>query len=89
MRKEYDFSNSKKNPYASKLKKQITIRLDQSTVDYFKNLAESFGIPYQNLINLFLRDCASKKLKPEVNWQGSVEQNEAHDSRPAGKNRSS
>ncbi len=89
MRKEYDFSNSIKNPYASKLKKQITIRLDALTVEYFKKLADSFGIPYQNLINLYLRDCATKKLQPNVNWQDGVEQNESADSSPSGRNRSS
>lgn len=87
MRKEYDFSKSKKNPYASKLKKQITIRLDQSTVDYFKNLADSFGIPYQNLINLFLRDCASKKLKPELSWESSVDQDQSPISSGKGKSK--
>lgn len=86
MRKEYDFSNARKNPYASKLKKQITIRLDQSSIDYFKSLADSFGIPYQNLINLFLRDCASKKLKPEISWQeNGADSNDGLSSRSSGK----
>jgi len=59
MRDHYDFSKSKKNPYAKKLKKQITIRLDEDTIAYFKALAEQKGIPYQSLINLYLRDCAA------------------------------
>jgi len=68
MRKEYDFSKSIKNPYTKKLKKQITIRLESETITYFKKLAEETDIPYQKLINLFLRDCAKNKLKPTINW---------------------
>ena len=68
MRKEYDFSKSIKNPYTKKLKKQITIRLESETIAYFKKLAEETDIPYQKLINLFLRDCAQNKLKPTINW---------------------
>jgi predicted DNA binding CopG/RHH family protein len=69
MRKEYDFSKSTKNPYVNKLKRSITIRLDPSTVDYFKKIAMDSGIPYQTLINLFLTQCAKEKRKPEVTWQ--------------------
>jgi len=69
MRKEYDFKNSKKNPYSKKLKKQITIRIDEETIDYFKNLSEEMGIPYQNLINLYLSDCASHHRKLKMKWQ--------------------
>ncbi len=58
MRREYDFSKGKKNPYARRLKRQVTIRLDEMTIEYFKDLAEDTGIPYQTLINLYLRDCA-------------------------------
>ncbi len=58
MRKEYDFSKSQRNPYPPMLKKQITIRIEEDTINYFKGLATKSGIPYQNLINLFLRDCA-------------------------------
>ena len=68
MKPEYDFSKAVKNPYARRLKRQITIRLDSLTVDYFKALAEETGLPYQNLINLFLRDCAQQKRKPLVQW---------------------
>ena len=71
MRPEYDFSNAKKNPYAKRLKKQITIRLDESTIGYFKGLAEELGIPYQTLINLYLRDCATTKRKLAMSWKPS------------------
>ena len=68
MKSNYDFSKSKKNPYASKLKKQITIRLDEDTIEYFKSLAEETGVPYQNLINLYLRDCADTHKKLKIKW---------------------
>lgn len=65
MRQEYDFSASRPNPYVKRLKKQITIRLDETSIDYFKQEASEVGIPYQSLINLYLADCAAnnKKLK--------------------------
>ena len=66
MRNEYDFSKSRKNPYASRLKRQVTIRLDVAAVDYFKEMAADLGMPYQNLINLFLRDCAIQKRRPAI-----------------------
>jgi predicted DNA binding CopG/RHH family protein len=69
MRKSYDFSKSVPNPYAQKLKKQITIRLDEDTIAYFKNLAEQKGIPYQNLINLYLRDCAQSHRELNMVWK--------------------
>jgi predicted DNA binding CopG/RHH family protein len=69
MRKEYDFSKAKKNPYASLLKKQISIRLDEGTVKYFKELATDAGIPYQTLINLYLRDCAVSGRKLSLEWK--------------------
>jgi predicted DNA binding CopG/RHH family protein len=68
VRKEYDFSKSRKNPYAKQLKKQITIRLDTAAVAYFKQMAAELGMPYQNLINLFLRDCALQKRRPSIQW---------------------
>lgn len=68
MKKEYDFSNARKNPYADKTKQQITINLNQSTVQYFKDLAAKTGLPYQTLINLYLTDCAKNKREPEVSW---------------------
>ena len=66
MKKEYDFAKSRKNPYAGRLKRQVTIRLDLSTIDYFKRLADETGIVYQQLINLYLRDCAISAKKPKV-----------------------
>ncbi|WP_367899144.1 CopG family antitoxin [Leptospira sp. WS58.C1] len=66
MRKEYDFSKSKKNPYLKKLKKPITIRVDVDTIGYFKSLSDKTGIPYQNLINLYLAECASKHKKIDL-----------------------
>ena len=68
MREEYDFSKSKKNPYASQLKKPITIRLDEDSVTYFKSVSDEVGIPYQSLINLYLRDCAASHRKLNLNW---------------------
>ncbi len=68
MRNNYDFSQSIQNPYAKRLKKQITIRLDENTIDYFKNLAEEKGIPYQSLINLYLRDCADTHRELNMKW---------------------
>lgn len=68
MLNEYDFSNAKKNPYAKKLKKQITINIDNDTVEYFKSLSDKLGIPYQTLINLYLTDCAQNKKKLEMSW---------------------
>jgi predicted DNA binding CopG/RHH family protein len=68
MRSEYDFSKSRKNPYASQLKRQVTIRLDTAAVNYFKEMAAELGMPYQNLINLFLRDCAMQKRRPVIHW---------------------
>jgi predicted DNA binding CopG/RHH family protein len=71
MRDKYDFSDARKNPYVHKLKKQITIRLDEETIDYFKEMAEESGIKYQQLINLYLADCAKKQLKLNINWKAS------------------
>jgi predicted DNA binding CopG/RHH family protein len=69
MRKDYDFSQAKKNPYAAQLKKQITIRLDEESISYFKTISEDVGIPYQSLINLYLRDCAASHRKLNLNWK--------------------
>ena len=70
MKKEYDLEKmkSRKNPYANRLKKQITIRLDSPTIDYFKKLAQETGFSYQALINLYLRDCAENQKKLKVEW---------------------
>jgi predicted DNA binding CopG/RHH family protein len=69
MKREYDFSKSIKNPYTKKLKKQISIRLEKDTVEYFKKLASEIDIPYQNLMNMYLRECAESHKKPNVHWQ--------------------
>ena len=68
MRKSYDFSKGIKNPYVRRLKKPVTIRIDNDTLSYFKNLAEESDIPYQKLINHFLRDCAEQHKKPSMKW---------------------
>lgn len=71
MKKEYDFSKmkSRKNPYASKLKKSVTIRLGEDVIEYFKGMSKESGIPYQSLINLYLRDCANHRRKLNIQWQ--------------------
>ena len=69
MRDNYDFSNAQKNPYAKKLKKQITINLDIDAIEYFKEQSKITGIPYQNLINLYLSDCATRKKKLQISWK--------------------
>jgi len=70
MKKEYDLSKmkSRKNPYASKLKKPVTIRLGEDVINYFKRMAEDSGVPYQSLINLYLRDCISQHRKVDISW---------------------
>jgi uncharacterized protein (DUF4415 family) len=71
MRDEYDFSKmkSRKNSYASKLKKPVTIRLGEDVIDYFKTMSVHTGVPYQSLINLYLRDCAAHHKKIDISWQ--------------------
>ena len=69
MEKEYDFSNARKNPYAKRLKKQITINIDGDTIEYFKRLAGRYNIPYQTLINLYLVDCADHKKELDISWK--------------------
>lgn len=68
MREEYDFSKAIKNPYTDKTKALVTIRLDRANIDYFKKLSLELNIPYQTLINSYLSDCVSKKLKPKTDW---------------------
>jgi len=71
MKKEYDLSKmkSRKNPYASKLKKPVTMRLSEDVISYFKDMAEENGVPYQSLINLYLRDCVAQHRKIDISWQ--------------------
>jgi len=71
MQKEYDLSKlkSRKNPYASKLKKSVTMRLSEDVIEYFKDMSKTSGLPYQNLINLYLRDCAQKHKEIDISWR--------------------
>ena len=71
MRREYDFSAARQNPYAAKLKRSVTIRLDERTIDYFKKLSTELDIPYQTLINLYLRDCAATRRRLSMQWRPS------------------
>jgi uncharacterized protein (DUF4415 family) len=70
MKKEYDLSKmrSRKNPYSSKLKRQVTIRMGDDVISYFKSMSEETGIPYQSLINLYLRDCVAHSRRPDLSW---------------------
>ena len=70
MKAQYNLSKikSRKNPYASKLKRPVTMRLSEDVVQYFKGMAEEAGVPYQSLINLYLRDCISQNRKVKINW---------------------
>lgn len=69
MKDEYDFSNAIKNPYAKKLKQQVTINLEADVVNFFKDMAASVGIPYQTLINLYLSDCMKNKRTLHLSWE--------------------
>jgi len=68
MKKEYDFSDSVRNPYTKHLKKQVTLRLSTDVITYFKAMAKETGIPYQNLINLYLKECAHSGKKLSLKW---------------------
>jgi predicted DNA binding CopG/RHH family protein len=70
MKTRYDLSKlkSRNNPYASKLKKHVTMRLSEDVVLYFKGMADDAGVPYQSLINLYLRDCLANRRKVQINW---------------------
>ena len=69
MRKEYDFTKAKPSPYTKKLRKQISIRIDMDTINFFKKQADETGIAYQNLMNLYLSDCAIHKKKINIVWK--------------------
>ena len=69
MRKEYDFSNARPNSYAKRLKRSVTIRLDERTIEYFQGLSAELEVPYQTLINLYLRDCAETGRRPAMKWR--------------------
>ncbi|MBP7616624.1 MAG: BrnA antitoxin family protein [Steroidobacteraceae bacterium] len=74
MKAEYDFSKmkSRKNPYASKLKKPVTMRLSEDVVEYFKAMAQEAGVPYQSLINLYLRDCLAQNRRIQMKWPSAA-----------------
>jgi uncharacterized protein (DUF4415 family) len=74
MKAEYDFSKMKarKNPYASKLKKPVTMRLSEDVVEYFKGMADEAGVPYQSLINLYLRDCLAQNRRVQIKWPSAA-----------------
>jgi predicted DNA binding CopG/RHH family protein len=69
MKREYDFSKGRRNPYAAKLKRSVTIRLDEGTIEYFKAMAAESEIPYQTLINLYLRECAATGRRLTMEWR--------------------
>ena len=71
VKSEYDLSTmkSRKNPYAAKLKKSVTMRLSEDVIDYFKKMSEETGVPYQSLINLYLKDCVAQHRKIDISWQ--------------------
>ena len=69
MRRHYDFSKARRNPYAAKLKRSMTIRLDETTIAYFKDLGSELEIPYQTLINLYLRECAASGRRLSMEWR--------------------
>jgi predicted DNA binding CopG/RHH family protein len=69
MRKDYDFSKATRNPYAKRVKKRLTIRVDETTIEYFKKLAGDMNVPYQTLINLYLRDCAASRRRLSLKWE--------------------
>jgi predicted DNA binding CopG/RHH family protein len=71
MKKEYDFSTGTRNPYAKQLKQSVTMRVDKTTLAYFKTLASELDVPYQTLINLYLRDCAVTGRRPAMTWRPS------------------
>ena len=69
MRKEYDFSNAKPNPYVKKLRKQVAVKIDAPIVDYFKKQANTLGMAYQNLISMYLTDCIANKKTATITWK--------------------
>ncbi|MBR4461786.1 MAG: BrnA antitoxin family protein [Erysipelotrichaceae bacterium] len=69
MREEYDFSKAVKNPYAKRLKKQVTINIDADVIDYFKKQSSVSGIPYQTLMNLYLVECMNENKKLSIKWE--------------------
>jgi uncharacterized protein (DUF4415 family) len=74
MKKNYDFSKALKNPYAKRLKRQLTIKLDEETIAYFQNMAKDLAIPYQTLINMYLRECADSGKRLRLHWKPGTKQ---------------
>jgi uncharacterized protein (DUF4415 family) len=74
MKAEYDLAKmkSRRNPYASKLKKPVTMRLSEDVIGYFKGMSTEAGVPYQSLINLYLRDCVMQHRKVQIAWQSTL-----------------
>jgi predicted DNA binding CopG/RHH family protein len=74
MKAEYDLTKlqSRKNPYANKLKKSVTIRLSEDIIGYFKGISDETGVPYQSLINLYLKDCVQQHRKVDISWQTEI-----------------
>jgi len=77
MKKDYDFSKGVKNPYAKRLKRQLTIRLDHDTIEYFRKMADELGIPYQTLMNMYLRECAVTGKRLRLHWKPNSEKRAA------------
>ena len=77
MKKNYDFSKAVKNPYAKRLKRQLTIRLDHDTIEYFQKMAQELGIPYQTLMNMYLRECAVTGKRLRLQWKSDSEKSAA------------
>ena len=69
MKKEYDFSDAVKNPYSRQSRRLVSIRLDKSVIEYFKDVAVKVNMPYQTLINSYLQDCVKEKRMPSVSWK--------------------
>jgi len=69
MRKHYDFSQAKPNPYAKQMKRDVTVHLDEGTVEYFEALAAETGIPARTLMNLYLRECAASRKRLALRWK--------------------
>ena len=80
MRKHYDFSQAKPNPYAKRLKKEITLRLDERTVNYFEALSKETGIPSRTLINLYLRECAASRKRLALRWKPAASMSQPNNS---------
>ena len=77
MKSNYDFSKGVKNPYAKRLKRQLTLKLDEETISYFRKMADDLSIPYQTLINMYLRECADSGKRLRLHWKSATKQRAA------------